>query len=199
MTPSVTPAVRVARPKGGNKQPFKGRALRRALPFPRTGGPLRACAHPTPPAPLPLLLELVTSSVPPGVWRVLDSHGGFVDNQDGTYSGSYTPTVSGTFPYTVTVTDSGGNKGTFNCSVTVYPPISATCVVINAVQNVPITPVTMTATGDLRTLSQQGWEIRYEAFKSVENYRFPTKIVLKHESMEIVMSIHDWNPNLVAE
>ena len=35
----------------------------------------------------------------------------------GTISG--TPTSSGTFPYTVTVTDSKGNKGTVNCSVTV--------------------------------------------------------------------------------
>jgi len=35
----------------------------------------------------------------------------------GTISG--TPTQSGTFPYTVTVTDKAGNKGTVNCSVTV--------------------------------------------------------------------------------
>src|SRR5262249_16999965 len=57
------------------------------------------------------------------------------------------PWVSGTFPYTVTVTDSAGNKGTFNCSVTVLPPVSANCVVINAVQGVAITPVTMVASG----------------------------------------------------
>ena len=74
---------------------------------------------------------------------------GLTMSSSGTISG--TPTVTGTFPYTVTVTDSAGNKGTFNCSVTVYPPISATCVVINAVQNVPITPVTMTATGGTGT------------------------------------------------
>lgn len=29
------------------------------------------------------LVELITSSVTPGAWKVLDSHGGFVDNQDG--------------------------------------------------------------------------------------------------------------------
>jgi hypothetical protein len=38
----------------------------------------------------------------------------------GTISG--TPTVSGTFNYTVTITDKSGNKGTLNCSVTVNPP-----------------------------------------------------------------------------
>ena len=55
-------------------------------------------------------------------------------SSNGTISG--TPTVSGTFPYTVTVTDSAGNKGSFNCSVTVTPAISATCVVINAEQGI---------------------------------------------------------------
>src|SRR5205085_7072610 len=29
------------------------------------------------------------------------------------------PTVTGTFSYAVTITDKAGNKGTFNCSVTV--------------------------------------------------------------------------------
>jgi predicted hotdog family 3-hydroxylacyl-ACP dehydratase len=60
---------------------------------------------------------------------------------------SGTPTVTGTFPYTVTVTDSAGNKGTFNCSVTVAAAPSASCAVINAVQNNAITPVTLTGTG----------------------------------------------------
>ena len=40
---------------------------------------------------------------------------------------SGTPTVSGTFPYTVTVTDSAGNKDSFNCSVTVQLPHSMAC------------------------------------------------------------------------
>ena len=63
----------------------------------------------------------------------------------GTISG--TPTVSGTFSYTVTVTDSAGNTGTVNCSVTVAPPPSATCVAITAVQGFAITPVTMVGSG----------------------------------------------------
>ncbi|MBZ5586435.1 MAG: putative Ig domain-containing protein, partial [Acidobacteriia bacterium] len=67
----------------------------------------------------------------------------------GTLSG--TPTVSGTFNYTVTVTDKDGHTGTVSCSVTVNPPPTATCVVINAVQSVAITPVTMTATGGTGT------------------------------------------------
>ena len=63
----------------------------------------------------------------------------------GTISG--TPTVNGTFSYTVTVNDTDGNTGTVNCSVTVAPPVSATCVAIIAVQGVAITPVTMVGSG----------------------------------------------------
>src|SRR5205814_83699 len=51
------------------------------------------------------------------------------------------------FNYTVTVTDKDGNTGTVNCSVTVLSPPTATCVVINAVQGNPITPVTMVGSG----------------------------------------------------
>jgi len=64
---------------------------------------------------------------------------------NGTISG--TPTVSGTFNYTVTITDSVGTKGTFNCSVTVYQPVSATCAAISAITGVPMTPVTLSAGG----------------------------------------------------
>src|SRR6185436_12126933 len=64
---------------------------------------------------------------------------------DGSISG--TPAASGTFNYIVTVKDKDGNTGTINCSVTVNPPPSATCVVISAIQGVPITPVTMTGSG----------------------------------------------------
>ena len=56
---------------------------------------------------------------------------GLTMSSTGTISG--TPTVNGTFNYTVTVTDKNGNSGTVNCSVTVYPPPTATCVTINAV------------------------------------------------------------------
>ena len=64
---------------------------------------------------------------------------------DGTISG--TPTSSGTFSYTVTVKDSAGNLGIVHCSVTVNPPVSATCVTVVAVQGVAITPVTMVGSG----------------------------------------------------
>ena len=62
---------------------------------------------------------------------------GLTISTSGTISG--TPTVSGTFSYTVTVTDAAGHSGTVNCSVTVAPPVSATCVSITAVQGFPIT------------------------------------------------------------
>jgi hypothetical protein len=59
--------------------------------------------------------------------------------------------VSGTFSYTVTVTDSAGNKGTVNCTITVKaaPPVSATCVSINSAQGSPINPVTLVASGGI--------------------------------------------------
>ena len=44
---------------------------------------------------------------------------GLTMSGDGTISGK--PTVSGVFPYTVIITDSAGNHGTLNCSVTVNP------------------------------------------------------------------------------
>jgi hypothetical protein len=75
------------------------------------------------------------SGLPPGVTMA----------SNGTISG--TPTASGTYNYTVTVTDSAGNHGTVHCSVTVNQPITGTCVTINATQGVAITPVTMTASG----------------------------------------------------
>ena len=63
---------------------------------------------------------------------------------------SGTPTVSGSFSYTVTVTDKDGNVGSGGiCSVTVSerPRVSASCVAINAVQGVSITPVTLVGSG----------------------------------------------------
>ena len=70
---------------------------------------------------------------------------GLTMSTGGTISG--TPTVNGTFNYTVTITDNCGNKGTLNCSVTVKPPPSASCVTITAVQGTAITPVTMVGSG----------------------------------------------------
>ena len=46
---------------------------------------------------------------------------GLTMSTTGTISG--TPTVSGTFNYTVTVKDKNGVSGTVNCSVTVTPPV----------------------------------------------------------------------------
>jgi hypothetical protein len=60
---------------------------------------------------------------------------------------SGTPTVSGTFNYTVTVTDSKGNKGTLSCSMTVTAPVSATCLCISPMQGVAITSSAMVGSG----------------------------------------------------
>ena len=49
---------------------------------------------------------------------------GITISSSGILSG--TPTSSGTFNYTVTVSDSVGNKGTVTCSVTVAPPLTCT-------------------------------------------------------------------------
>jgi hypothetical protein len=77
---------------------------------------------------------------------------GLTMSATGTISG--TPTVSGTFSYTVTIRDSAGNVGSVHCSITVttsVQPITAACVAINATQNVAITPATITATGGTGT------------------------------------------------
>ncbi|HEX3867004.1 MAG TPA: putative Ig domain-containing protein, partial [Gemmatimonadaceae bacterium] len=70
---------------------------------------------------------------------------GLAISSSGTISG--TPTVSGTFSYTVTVTDKSGHSGSVNCSVTVQPLPTTSCVAIAAVQGVPITPATMVGSG----------------------------------------------------
>ena len=58
---------------------------------------------------------------------------------------SGTPTAPGSF--SIKVTDANGVSAAGSCPYTIYPPVSATCVSITAVQGVAITPVTMTATG----------------------------------------------------
>ncbi len=50
--------------------------------------------------------------------------------------------------------------------------------------------------GDLRRLMQHGWEISYSAFAAEDPYRLPSKITLKHPELQIVISIHQWNPAL---
>jgi hypothetical protein len=64
---------------------------------------------------------------------------------DGTISG--TPSVSGSFGYTVTVTDKDGNSGTFNCAVVVSPPPSASCVAISAIKGKAIAPAQLVGSG----------------------------------------------------
>jgi hypothetical protein len=63
----------------------------------------------------------------------------------GTISG--TPTVTGTFNYTVTITDAAGHTGTLNCSVTVVPPVTANCGCTTATEGVAISPVQLTGSG----------------------------------------------------
>src|SRR5262249_51266798 len=64
-----------------------------------------------------------------------------------------TPTSAGTFAFTITVTDpsripnSAAGTVTKNCSITIAPPPTAACVVINAVQGSAIAPVTMAGSG----------------------------------------------------
>ena len=50
---------------------------------------------------------------------------GLTMSEDGTISG--TPTVSGTFDYTITIKDAAGITGVSNCSVTVNPPVTPPC------------------------------------------------------------------------
>lgn len=58
-----------------------------------------------------------------------------------------TPTATGTFNYSVIVTDKNGNTGTVNCSLTVLDRPTASCISINAALGVPLTPVKMTGSG----------------------------------------------------
>ena len=55
-----------------------------------------------------------------------------------------TPTTTGTF--TVKVTDAAGDVGTA-CGISINPAVSASCVSINAIQGMAITPVTMVGSG----------------------------------------------------
>ena len=64
---------------------------------------------------------------------------------------SGTPTVSGTFSYTVTITDGEGNTGTLNCSLTVNPPLQVTCQAVNVGDvGVPFNSGPMKVTGGTR-------------------------------------------------
>jgi hypothetical protein len=81
----------------------------------------------------------------PYTYTVVGLPDGLIMNVDGTISG--TPTESGTFHYTVTITDSANNSGTFTCSITVYTPIVSNCLSIDAILGVAIIPAQMVAGG----------------------------------------------------
>jgi hypothetical protein len=93
----------------------------------------------------PVTLTPSGGTGPPYTFTANGLPAGLTMSSTGTISG--TPTVSGAFSYTVTVTDKNGNSSSVNCLVTVAPPPSANCVTITAVQGVAITPVTVTGSG----------------------------------------------------
>jgi hypothetical protein len=70
---------------------------------------------------------------------------GLTMSSNGTISG--TPTVTGTFNYTVTIKDNAGHTGTVNCSVTVLQPVTATGGSCGGQKWHAITPVYLTPSG----------------------------------------------------
>ena len=94
---------------------------------------------------VPVTLTASGGAGGPYSFSSLNLPAGLILSPSGTISG--TPAVSGTFSYTVSIKDSAGTTGTLNCSLTIKPPVSASCVVMNAVRGVAITPVTLTASG----------------------------------------------------
>jgi hypothetical protein len=94
----------------------------------------------------PVTLTASGGAGPPYTFTATGLPAGVGISPSGTISG--TPTVSGTFNYTVTITDSAGNTGTTSCSVTVNPPISLTCSGTNTGDvGVPFNSGPMTVTG----------------------------------------------------
>ncbi len=77
---------------------------------------------------------------------------------DGTISG--TPTGSGDFGYTVTVIDSDGNTGTFDCRITVLPAPTTGCPVIDSVVGETVSSPALVGSGGVGkpyTFSASGW------------------------------------------
>ncbi|MGA3081662.1 MAG: putative Ig domain-containing protein [Terracidiphilus sp.] len=64
---------------------------------------------------------------------------------------SGTPAVTGTFSYTVTITDSKGNKGTLTCSITVVTPVTGTAKCANGTKGKAVTPITILCSGGTGT------------------------------------------------
>ena len=94
----------------------------------------------------PVTLSASGGAGPPYTFTATGLPTGLSISSSGTISG--TPTVSGTFSYTVTITDSQGNKGTINCSVTVAPPMTLTCSATNTGEvGVPFNSGPITVTG----------------------------------------------------
>lgn len=50
--------------------------------------------------------------------------------------------------------------------------------------------------GNMKTLTQHGWQIKYELFTTHDRYQLPTKLIMKHPDLSITLSIHEWNANL---
>ena len=95
---------------------------------------------------IPVTLTATGGSGAPYTFTATGLPAGLSISSTGTISG--TPTVNGTFSYTVTITDSAGNQGTINCSVTVAPPLSVTCQTNNVGEvGVPYNSGPMTVTG----------------------------------------------------
>ena len=94
----------------------------------------------------PVTLMASGGSGPPYTFTATGLPPGLTISPSGTISG--TPTVSGTFSYTVTITDSMGDKGTINCTVTVAPPPMVTCYAVNMGEvGVPFNSGPMMVTG----------------------------------------------------
>ena len=88
----------------------------------------------------PYTFSVISGALPAGL---------FLNATSGAITG--TPTTQGLSSFTAQAVDSSGNVDsntvTLPCGINVYPPVTSTCVTINATQNVPITPVTMTGSG----------------------------------------------------
>src|SRR5262245_23567356 len=84
---------------------------------------------------------------------------------DGTISG--TPNVTGTFTYTVTITDKCGKCGTVNCSVCVTPP-PPTCTTTTTFDLTGSSSLNGSA-GNVRTFTMNGISVKATAFSRTKS------------------------------